>query len=165
MCRTRHTDNIERGGLACTIGSEKGENGVLGYPEADVVHHPVGCAAERLHDVEHAQCIAGVRYHSSLVVDILARDPTRRSRLGAPRYGGWGSLLPSLCDLAGQQRPGVDPYEDREEHEAIDEQIQDRAAVPRYVAKRSGGDRVGSVTEQGEQIDGNKRGTELHESR
>ena len=81
--------------------------------EGDVVRRELG-------DDDVGRSVLDVR----LLVLRSCSSPRARSR-----------LLAELRELADDDGARVDPHEDAEEDESVDEQIQDRAAVARDVAK------------------------------
>ena len=71
-------------------------------------------------------------------------------------------MLAELGELAHDDGARVDPDEDGEQDERVDEEVQDRAAVARDVAERGRSDDVRAIAQQREQVDGDEGCTKLY---
>ena len=147
----RRTDDIERGRLPGSVGPQQREYRVLRHPEAHIIHDAVLRAPKCLHNAHDAQRIRRARHLLRLVVHVAPHPLWSRSAGTRP-----GGAFAELGELADDDGARVDPDEDAEEREAVEEEVQDRAAVARDVAEgRRGYGRI-AIAEQREQVDGNE---------
>ena len=142
----RRTYDVECSRLASSVRSKESEDRVLRHPKADIVDDEVRHAPERLHDVHHSERVIRLRDLRRLVIDILDVRLLVLRSCGSPRARN--RLLAELRELADDDGARVDPDEDAEEDERVDEQIQDRAAVARDVAEGRRGYGTIAIAEQ-----------------
>ena len=140
MGRRGRTDHVERRGLACAVRAQEREDRV----RADAEAHPVDDAAlaERLGHVHDAQRV--VRVALCLRIALCALPARAEAQERGP-----------------QGRTGVRIDEDRKEGEAVDDEVEDRAAVVRDAAEERGLEYGVADTKEGEDVDGDEACTSL----